>query len=189
MSTFGEELKRERELRRISLREVSEATKISLRHLEALERNDFQHLPGGVFNRGFVRAYSQFIGVDPEVMVNAYLLEQKSQDARHTAALPSRGRSVPRAAPPAVAQESPRRRWGRLLAWGLALLILIAVLIGAVYFVIGRTAGSEPGSSAAGSRRASVGPRPHLAQGCCLTEEHRPRAGQQPAHCEGDDLA
>ena len=71
--SFGEELKRERELRKISLREISEATKISLRYLEALERNDFKNLPGGVFNRGFVRAYSQFIGVDPDSMVDAYM--------------------------------------------------------------------------------------------------------------------
>lgn len=80
MSSFGEELKRERELRQISLREVSEATKINLRYLEALEQNDFRHLPGGVFNKGFVRAYSEYIGVDPEAMVNAYLLEERGQD-------------------------------------------------------------------------------------------------------------
>ena len=74
--SFGEELKRERELREISLREVSESTKISLRYLEALERNDFGALPGGVFNRGFVRAYSQYIGVDPDTMVDAYMLQE-----------------------------------------------------------------------------------------------------------------
>jgi len=79
MSTFGEELKRERELREISLREVSEATKINLRYLEAMESNDFASLPGGLFNRGFVRAYAQYIGVDPESMVNAYLMEQQQQ--------------------------------------------------------------------------------------------------------------
>jgi len=80
MSSFGEELKRERELRQISLREVSEATKINLRYLDALEQNDFRHLPGGVFNKGFVRAYSEYIGVDPEAMVNAYLLEERAQE-------------------------------------------------------------------------------------------------------------
>ncbi len=80
MSNFGEELKRERELRSISLREVAESTKINIRYLEALERNDFSQLPGGVFNKGFVRAVSQFIGVDEEAMINAYLLEQQSGD-------------------------------------------------------------------------------------------------------------
>jgi cytoskeleton protein RodZ len=82
MSSFGETLKRERELRQISLREISEATKINLRYLDALERNDFRHLPGGVFNKGFVRAYAQFIGVDPEAMAMAYLEEEQRQSAK-----------------------------------------------------------------------------------------------------------
>ncbi len=81
--SFGEELKRERELREITLREVSESTKISLRYLEALERNAFESLPGGVFNRGFVRAYSQFIGIDPESMVDAYILQESTQLGEH----------------------------------------------------------------------------------------------------------
>ncbi len=79
MSSFGETLRRERELRQITLREISEATKISLRYLEALERNDFRHLPGGVFNKGFIRAYAQYIGVDAEAMVTAYLEEESRQ--------------------------------------------------------------------------------------------------------------
>jgi cytoskeletal protein RodZ len=82
MSSFGETLRRERELRQISLREIAEATKINLRYLDALERDDFRHLPGGVFNKGFVRAYAQFIGIDPETMVMAYLEEEGRQQAR-----------------------------------------------------------------------------------------------------------
>jgi len=80
--SFGEELRRERELRQISLREIAQATKIDLRRLEALERNDFSRLPGGLYNRGFVRAYCDHIGVDAESMVNAYLLEERSQTTR-----------------------------------------------------------------------------------------------------------
>src|SRR4030095_422268 len=82
MSSFGESLRRERELRQISLREISEATKINLRYLDALERDDFRHLPGGVFNKGFVRAYAQFIGIDPETMVTAYREEDGRQQSR-----------------------------------------------------------------------------------------------------------
>jgi transcriptional regulator with XRE-family HTH domain len=82
MPSFGESMKRERELRQITLREISEATKISLRYLDALERDDFRHLPGGVFNKGFVRAFAQYIGVDAEAMVTAYLQEEQGQQAR-----------------------------------------------------------------------------------------------------------
>ncbi len=80
MSSFGEDLKRERELRKISLREIAESTKINVRYLDALEKNNFKRLPGGVFNKGFVRAFAQHIGVDEEDMVNAYLLEEQAQN-------------------------------------------------------------------------------------------------------------
>src|SRR5438093_9925050 len=75
MANFGETLKRESELREISLRQISEATKINIRYLEALEENRFDALPGGLFNKGFIRAYATYIGVDGEAMVNSYLHE------------------------------------------------------------------------------------------------------------------
>ena len=82
MASFGEEIRRERELRDISLKEIAEATKISIRFLEALEQNNFDILPGGIFNRGFVRSYARFIGLDSEEMVNAYLHEVSLREAR-----------------------------------------------------------------------------------------------------------
>lgn len=81
MASFGETLKRERELREISLRQIAEATKIAIRYLEALEANQFDVLPGGLFNKGFIRAYSRFIGIDGEAMVNTYLQEAGPQPA------------------------------------------------------------------------------------------------------------
>jgi cytoskeletal protein RodZ len=76
MSSFGEQLKRERTLRKISLEEIAKATKISVRYLRALEGNDFSELPGGVFDRGYVRAYAQFVGLDEEATVEAYVAER-----------------------------------------------------------------------------------------------------------------
>jgi cytoskeleton protein RodZ len=72
MGAFGERLRREREMRGISLNEISESTKISRRHLESLENEDFDSLPGGVFNRGFVRAYARFVGINEEQAVADY---------------------------------------------------------------------------------------------------------------------
>jgi cytoskeletal protein RodZ len=133
MSTFGEELRRERKLRRIALREVAEATKINLRYLEALEGNDFQHLPGGVFNRGFVRAYSQYIGVDPDAMVNAYLLEEQAQAVqgkardRHLFRRSQQGGS----SKPAE-EESAGATTGRFVRYApwVALALVLALLLG-----------------------------------------------------------
>lgn len=72
LASFGEELRREREIRGISLKEISDATKISKRFLDALERNDHRTLPAPVFTRGFVREYARYVGLSPEDMVNRY---------------------------------------------------------------------------------------------------------------------
>jgi cytoskeletal protein RodZ len=125
MSSFGETLRRERELRQISLREIAEATKINLRYLDALERDDFRHLPGGVFNKGFVRAYAQFIGIDPETMVTAYLDEDRRQQARVA-------RTTPAPQPSAEAEVPPpsvgARVWVAVLVIALILVVLAAGL-------------------------------------------------------------
>lgn len=76
--TFGEELRRERVIREISLEEISAATKISLRLLTALEASDLSRLPAPTFTRGFIRAYAHHLGIDPEDMVNAYLMDLRS---------------------------------------------------------------------------------------------------------------
>jgi cytoskeleton protein RodZ len=69
MPSFGENLKRQRELRGIELREISEATKISLRFLQALETDRVDILPGGIFRRSFVREYARHVGLDADRLV------------------------------------------------------------------------------------------------------------------------
>jgi cytoskeleton protein RodZ len=69
---FGERLKRERELREVSLKEITNATRIGPRFLEALENEEWEKLPGGVFNRGFVRAIAHFLGLDEENLLAEY---------------------------------------------------------------------------------------------------------------------
>src|SRR5262245_12402059 len=73
--TFGEDLRRERLIRNVSLEEISAATKISVRLLTALEKSDVAKLPAPVFTRGFIRAYSRHLGLDPDEMVNSYLAD------------------------------------------------------------------------------------------------------------------
>jgi len=73
-SDFGEHLKREREMRGVSLDEICAATRISTRFLEALESEQWDRLPGGIFNRGFVRAVARFLGLDEENLVAEYTL-------------------------------------------------------------------------------------------------------------------
>ena len=73
MGSFGDRLQREREMRGITLEEIAEATKIGTRSLRALEEQDFDKLPGGIFNKGFVRAYARYLGLDEEQAVADYL--------------------------------------------------------------------------------------------------------------------
>lgn len=70
--TIGEKLRLAREARGIALREISEQTRISIRYLEAIELNDYQRLPGGIFNRSFIRAYAKFIGYDEHNALEDY---------------------------------------------------------------------------------------------------------------------
>jgi cytoskeleton protein RodZ len=77
--TFGERLKRERELREVTLDEITSATRIGPRFLEALENEQWERLPGGVFNRGFVRAIARYLGLDEEAFLAEYDLAYSSQ--------------------------------------------------------------------------------------------------------------
>jgi cytoskeleton protein RodZ len=87
--TFGEELRRERLIREVSLEEISGATKISVRLLTALEKSDLAKLPAPVFTRGFIRSYSRHLGLDPDEMVNAYLADLAPEKSRE--ATPKKG--------------------------------------------------------------------------------------------------
>jgi cytoskeleton protein RodZ len=73
MGSFGQRLQREREMRGITLEEIATSTKIGTRSLRALEEEDFDQLPGGIFNKGFVRAYAKYLGIDEEQAVADYL--------------------------------------------------------------------------------------------------------------------
>lgn len=69
---FGERLKREREMREVSVEELTKATRISARFLEALENEDWDRLPGGVFGHGFVRSIARYLGLDEESLLSEY---------------------------------------------------------------------------------------------------------------------
>ena len=117
--SFGELLKRERELREVTLNEVTVATRIPPRFLEAFEREDWEKLPGGVFNRGFVRAIARYLGLDEESLLSEYDLAYGEQ----------------RGAVPALAEDpipSPPK-WAVTAAGIAILLLIVGVVWGSVY--------------------------------------------------------
>jgi cytoskeleton protein RodZ len=133
LPSFGEKLKQEREKRKISLEDISVSTKIGTRMLQALEEDKFNQLPGGIFNKGFVRAYSRFVGLDEDQTVAEYL--QASGDAppprteivsRDEAREDSNEESVDRVE---ASSDNPARNipWGLLAAALLVVAILLAL--------------------------------------------------------------
>jgi transcriptional regulator with XRE-family HTH domain len=80
---FGDKFRKAREKKELSLDDVSNVTKISARMLRAIEEEHFDDLPGGVFNKGFIRAYAKHLGMDAEEAVTDYLtsLRQAQVDA------------------------------------------------------------------------------------------------------------
>jgi cytoskeleton protein RodZ len=73
LESFGARLKRERERQGMTLDSVATATKIGTRLLQALEDQQFDRLPGGIFNKGFVRAYARHLGLNEEQAIADYL--------------------------------------------------------------------------------------------------------------------
>ncbi|MBZ5526803.1 MAG: DUF4115 domain-containing protein [Acidobacteriia bacterium] len=113
---FGERLRRERELREVSLDEISVATKISGRYLNALENEEWSKLPGGVFTRGFVRSIGRYLGLDEESLLGDYDL--------------ARSRMPERMAPPPfepLPWQPPR--WVPPVAGAIIFLLLVAGLV------------------------------------------------------------
>lgn len=72
-ATIGEQLRLAREERSIPLREISDQTRISMHYLEAIETDDYKRLPGGIFNRSFVKAYARYVGYDEKEAVEGYM--------------------------------------------------------------------------------------------------------------------
>lgn len=99
MGEFGEKFRQERERRGLTLDDVSSVTKINSRMLKAIEMERFDQLPGGVFNKGFVRAYARHLGLNDEEAVTEYLaVLREAQIGAQTAEWQPAHRPEPRVA-------------------------------------------------------------------------------------------
>lgn len=178
MGTFGQRLKREREMRGVSLDEIAQATKIGTRSLRALEDEDFDRLPGGIFNKGFVRAYSRFLGMDEEQAVADYLVASGLE-------------TPPAEAPEAEAGAPSSDLWRRRsLAIAISLLLLAGVGYGAWWLYSTGWLRSQPARqpsrpTGAAPARAPQTSAPEAATAVKPLERARPAAGSAAASVEG----
>lgn len=116
--SFGVWLRRQREARQISLREVADRTKISLRYLEAMEEDRFDVLPAPVFAKGFLREYARYVGLSPDEVVNHYLAVQQPQE----------GEDLEETMIGKVVKAAKAERKARTRSWGYAVFVVLAAL-------------------------------------------------------------
>jgi cytoskeleton protein RodZ len=134
---FGARLKREREQRGITLDDISLSTKIGKRFLSALEEEHFEQLPGGIFSKGFVRAYARHLGIDEEQAVADFLSATTPSSTEQT---PQNDLPVELAQQLEDRESEPAAR----LPWALfAGLLLIAALGFALWGIYSREKGKR----------------------------------------------
>ena len=129
----GGELRRARTERKLSLGDVSARTKINQNILRAIEDNKFDRVPGGLFTRGYLRAFAREVHLDPEKIVVQYRAEFETPIVE----LPSAEKVMPRIPDYSLTADGIRDHRGFV---GLA----IVLLIGASYFGYARTRSSTP---------------------------------------------
>src|SRR5947207_9339003 len=148
--TFGSRLRAARERRGVTLRQIANATKISMGVLEALERNDISRLPGGIFSRAFVRSYALEVGLEPEETIQDFVTQfpDDSVTAGHRASEHVEDHE---------AVENSRR-----LATTFLRLVLVSLPIAAVilYFEAGRRPAVPSAPSAPVAAAAAAEPSP-----------------------------
>jgi cytoskeleton protein RodZ len=152
---FGEELRRERELRDVSREQLSAATKVSMRHIAALESGRYDQLPAGVFSKGFVKVIALHLGLDAERAVAAFRHVHagwKEDCAKRERQAPMSTAGLRLSTPRRAVSSSTTLR-------GIAIALVLAAVTGAAAFL--RTRGADrrvPAASAIPVARAESGP-------------------------------
>lgn len=148
-SSFGAWLRHQREARSVSLREIADASKISLRYLDALEQDRFDVLPAPVFARGFLREYARVVGLNPDEVVNLFLLAVEDKKGGASGVEPSRAQRAKRA-PSSLG-------YGLLLALAVIAFLAVAAILS---FYAERRQAAAPPSSLVAPRSAAPAPKP-----------------------------
>jgi cytoskeleton protein RodZ len=155
---LGTELRQARERRGMSLAALAGSTKIGVANLQAMERGDFGRLPGGVFTRGFLRAYAHEVGLDPQETVHRYLAEFEPPPAERVA---HDGDAENGEVGPAAMEELERRSQRKQLVAGAAILLVGPLLyftfLGRHSDVTPSLAAQSPPSPAVTPAKAEVG--------------------------------
>ncbi|MCO6511566.1 MAG: helix-turn-helix domain-containing protein [Aridibacter famidurans] len=154
--SLGEKLRKAREERDVSISEVAEQTRISALYLEAIENDDYKPLPGGIFNKGFVKSFAKYVGVDEAEALQEYAriaAGQEGQDPDRTEKYKPEVLTDDRSGPSLLPTIIFSVIILGLLAWGVMLL---------VNYLQGNASPepSQPADSAQNSNNANTTPEP-----------------------------
>jgi cytoskeleton protein RodZ len=179
VESFGAQLKQERERKGVTLEDISLTTKIGTRMLRALEEGHFDQLPGGIFNKGFIRAYARCLGMDEEQAIADYLIA--------TGVTPSAKKSENDEAPilePPSREQNPATAG---LPWGTFAVVLLIVALGfAGWGFYSRESEKEASGSAAPAQNATAANPPSTAPAATAEQ---PQPEPKPAESEDSTAA
>jgi cytoskeletal protein RodZ len=156
----------------MTLEEVSGATKISVRNLRALELEKFDTMPGGIFNRGFVRAYAKHLGLDDDQVVADYREAAgesvPAPEPPNAPAPPNAREKAPVVEKPPIAPIARPQAPSAQVPWPAVIgLIILGTVLLAVWSYHSHRKADESGS---GSEPAST----HVAEASGLSHEAAP---------------
>lgn len=146
-SRIGSVFREARNRRKVDLSEVEAATRIRVRYLRAIENEEWDVLPGGVYTRGFIRTYAGFLGLDGERLAEDY---RKSVEA---------GGRGPAPEPAAAAPNPSERRWPLPRGSWVAVAAVLLVAVIAIVVVPGGGGGGGGGAVSQGRPRHKEGHR------------------------------
>lgn len=144
-------------MREISLRDIADRTKISLRYLEAMEADRFDLLPAPIFAKGFLKEYARYVGLSPDDVVNHYLSVNRPEELAGDSKEEQGVRPRPRPVDPGPAPM--RRNWSYGLVLALAGLVLLVLVAVAAWFA-DRRRDAEPAESSGQSLPSMAAPLP-----------------------------
>ena len=154
--SLGEQLRRAREARGVSLREISEHTRITMRHLEAIEADDYKQLPGGIFNKSFIKSYARQVGFDERRALDLYArtARERGEAIDEVATTPHRSR--------VYTGDPARSPWATFALSALIVVVLALIVYGGLHYYRRtegpQAAGAQPSPASNANRQAAQTP-------------------------------
>lgn len=171
MQTVGEALRAERERKGLTIKDVEAATSVRALYLTAIEEGNYKIVPAEVYLKGFIRSYANFLGLNPQEMIDLYRQEQNPAPVVSPAAAAQPARQEPprrrASASSAAKTESSESTSSSAAGKWIVILAILAIAVGAGWWYMGGQSPSSPPPNAPQPRQVTPNPamnQPPVAQ-------------------------